>query len=207
MAIPAAANQKYLVTFKATAFNQVILNTFVYNLTVPGTVGTVDIACDTLKAKLDEPNALFERWQNALPPNVTIDEVRVQCIWPQRVAAISYPFVGTGAFIDEADTANQAAVITRRGELANRRNVGSLHMLAPSGVGSIQSGVIQAAYRSALDSLATQVKTQYTEVVFGTTWTPVLFSKSQPSLLTPIVSTTVQNSARVMRRRTVGLGI
>lgn len=207
MAVPAAAGQRYLVTFRMGYASQIYLNTFVYNLTNAGSLTSVSVACDTLKAKLDEPNALYDRWKACLPNNVTIDEVRVQCIYPTRVAAAIYPTIDVGTFIDSADTGNQAATITRKGELANRKNIGSLHMVAPSGTGSILGGTIQAAYRSALDLLAAEIKTAYSEAVFSSVWTPVLYSRTSPSLLTPIVDTAVQDTARVMRRRTLRVGI
>lgn len=207
MVAPAAAGQKYLVTFYGSCFGQNILNTFVYHLKTLGTLDTHTVAEDTLHEILIQPNGLMERFINASVPSYILHAIKIQCIYPTRLAPATFPKTELGGYITDTESANLAGVITRRGDLANRSNVGSLHIVAPMGVAGVVNGQVTAEWKTALDLLAEQVEQVYNEIVFNSTWEPVLFNKNAPSVVTKVTDAFPQITARTMRRRTVGLGI
>jgi len=211
MAIP-AVGQKYLITIKGVIGNQVTMSTFWYQLENLGPAASVNAVYDVIQAQLAIANLLAFDFRACCPDNWDHTETWIQCVHPDRVMKRVVPINLPGAFPLSAMHTNLAAVIERRAEIADRKSVSTLHvpLPEPSDVGVI--GVItDPVYLGKLNDLATEMKQDITSGGGAPTiLRPVVFNpKGLPAPVSNrfIVQTTVMQTMRVMRRRTVGLGI
>jgi hypothetical protein len=201
-------NDIYLLTIKSTWHGQTILSTFPYKVTalpagpinVTGSYGAVAVAFNAVGA----PN--LNNYRASVPPQLTMDELWVQSVQPTRFVKFISALGTAGTFPQASNTANLAGVIERRGEQANRHNVGSLHVPLANLDPGASAGTISAAFLGAASALASSLQTPMSPAV-GWTMTPCLFSKTLTTAAPVIFSTKVQQTIRTMRRRTVGLGI
>lgn len=99
---------------------------------------------------------------------------------------------------------NVGASITKKGEIAARSNVGTTHM---GGVPApwVVASMITAAGLAQYNLLASRM-TQGFLLPTTQEFQPVLFSKSAPATSAPIFEAFAQDTSRVERRRTVGVG-
>lgn len=205
-------NDKYLVTYRGSLCGQTLLSTFWYSLTAAGPIANVDNAYDALLAGMTIAGGLKDDFLGVCPNNYTLDEVWIQKVYDARVMKKVYALALAGSHGVDAPTANLAAVITRRGELANRRNVSTLHCPLPDASIVCTDGLItDAGYKTDLGDLAAEIKKDITPPApwAGSTFKPVVFQPGPPPgpMTNYIVQTVISPQARVMRRRTVGLGI
>lgn len=208
MGVP-AVGQTYLFTFRGDMSNQVILNTFMYNTTGIGTaVTTQDIINDCITF-MKTANNLVQKFLACMPSEYTLVQEWGQVVFPARFAKQTFTDgnIGTSGFSNE--TANQATTIERRGDLANRASVGSLHLVCPTAISVASAGIItDVGYLSALQSFANQMLVTLTGAVTGCTLVPVLFNTRNPGVAARRITQAIPtNEIRVMRRRTVRLGI
>jgi len=206
----AVLNQVYLVTLFGRLNNQTVLNTFMYKLSLVPAAQTVATAYGVINTALNPIHLLQDKFLAVAPDNYHLVRKYVQCIDPVRYAKGEFAVALDGYAGSDANTCNLAAVITRRGEEANRRNVGSLHIPLPDPIGVAEDGEItDATYKGHLGELATEMLNPLQDGLATWKFDPVLFNIKRgigaPRI--PIVGTAVQTSVRVMRRRTVGLGI
>lgn len=210
MAIP-AVNDIYLITFQGRLSNQVIMSTFWYKMTQLGPEATVLDVYQTLRTQTTAGGALQAKLLNALPVSYGLEQVWFQKIYPTRIMKGVYIDNSVGAFAAPADTANLAAVIERRAEKADRRSVSTLHVPLPNANTIGSEGIItDALYKNALDALALQMVQEIVGAgAVPSKFRPIVFNPRALQILTDreIVQCTTQTTIRVMRRRTVGLGI
>jgi len=210
MAIP-SVGQKYLITFVGELCNQKVLNTFWYSLEDVGAAASVNAVYDIIQAQLAIATLLADDFRGACPENYTHQQTWIQAIKPDRIMKRIVNVNLDGTFASTAATANLAAVIERRAEIADRKSVSTLHVPLPEPVDVGVSGIITvAAYKTRLETLATEMLQNITSGGGApTVLKPVVFN---PKPAAPpgnrfVIQTTVQDTVRVMRRRTVGLGI
>lgn len=213
MAVDAANGQIYAMTFVGRLANQQILSTFHYRIqNISGGTPSTKNVCDNLEAKLTVADGSGHSFAGAFlgvcPPQYNWYETWIQCVDPIRVRREIYTETAfDGAWPDDGHWANSAAVLTRRGDLAGRKYVGSLHVPLPSEVVAV-NGVLPAPYTTALLLLAVQM--QYTRDQTGPItyrMDPVLWNRGSNPNYTIITQTIVQQTVRTMRRRTVGVGV
>jgi len=201
------ANSKVLVTFVGTIDQQILMNTFVYHLgTVTGTV-TVGGFYASLDTLLSAAGGLVQKFLACCPQNYELAYVRYQIIAPIRYAASTVVKNLPGQIAHDATMPNVNAVILRRGELANRQNVSTLHVPAPNDLTSIDNGLITAVYTVILQDLADEVLVGISTNAGAVVGEPVIFNRDAPTQVTRIVEARPEPTARVMTRRTVGRGI
>lgn len=139
------------------------------------------------------------------PNNWTLVNVRAQVIYPTRgifrVSAASTP----GGYGSGASTTNVTGVITKRTISGKRWGLGRLH-LAPLPNGSFGDGVLTGAYTSLLATLVSYIPQTLVMNSETTALMPILFSINTPTRQTPVISADLQNTVRVLRRRTLGVG-
>lgn len=128
-----------------------------------------------------------------------------QWITPVRYAYVSGTrALDTGSLAQLANTPNVAGVITRRGEIADRRNISSTHMPAiPAssyGAGVVSGGQV-ALYETLLDEMLVNLT-----VAPGAVLYPCAFHRALPPASRVLKEGFVEPTVRVMRRRTVGVG-
>lgn len=197
----------WLVTFYGTCHGQRILNTFHYRINAMSGTPTVEDVANAMYTEMTDTGKLVEDFLAVMPQNYTLSQVWIQQLTALRSAKQIYANGTIGSLAVDAVTANVATVITRRGAGGTRRDVGSLHLLVPPTSTYLVDGEITSTYATAVAPLVTQVQQAITVLSGGVSFGPVLYHPGQTPNYTPIDAAFIQDSARVMRRRTLGLGI
>jgi len=197
----------YQVTFKLQAFNQVCLNTFHYRLESLGGRTSVFVIQADLIGFMQRAADIQEKFLAVTPSNVTLQE-----IWCQRISAVRVRKTVADVFLDgtadeEAQTANVAASIERRGDLASRQSIGRLQVMIPGGTVWQIDGHITAAAELKLNALADLLPAGETGAPGTAIFAPVLVRRSGLSYTyQPITAAGAMFTTRTMRSRTVGHG-
>lgn len=209
MAFP-ALGQKYLVTFVGRMFGQTILNTFWYRLAVLGPETSINTLMDNINTQLMLGARLQDKFIACVPEEYAHVENWIQCIAPTRYAKKRYTVAEIGGG-NPSNQANTDGVITRRGELANRKNVSSLYVPISQIADDVHDGLlVPAGVKVQLAALALEMLQPITTAgTPGAKLYPCIFQPKNNVAGTAydITETFVQDTARVMTRRTVGRGI
>jgi hypothetical protein len=189
-------------------FNQVTMSTFFYKVTTAATTPDTKVALEALgtafKTQLNAPGLAFVQ---AAPQNWVAEKVRLQVVSPylSQYAIVNWNMFGTVG--SDANASNVTGTLTRRTSLGGRNQIGALHT-APLPDAAMLNGLIAASHIARLENLADKMDNNFTVLAETTQVTPVLWSHTDPfddtKLITSII---VQPEIRVLRRRTVGLGI
>lgn len=154
-------------------------------------------------------NSLGDVYLKCLPENLILREIWAQKIYPTREVKQSKAVSYTGLWpTAEASTGNIGAVITLRTDKAGRSQVGNKH-IGPLPQDAYTNGQISGAAIIAMEVLGEALVNALNTAGSGQ-YDPAIYHRAgdgaaQKSDL--IASFVIQTTARVMRRRTVGLGI
>lgn len=102
---------------------------------------------------------------------------------------------------------NSSAVITFQAEVAGRGRAGSTHVGGLTSSVYLDDGTIDPDYNGALEDLGLALMKGIGGVAPNNYWVPVTYNGSKAPNWNGLVAFQVQQEMRVMRRRTVGLGI
>lgn len=196
-----------LVTVNGELCGQRTMNTFPYyasNVTGTPTDAQVFAALDAQFAAL---NGFRPRLRDCLPQNWVGLPTWYQVIKPTRYRKVYGAEFGNGAFEADALTANVQASITRYGAIANRRNIGGVRIPIPQDTTVCNDGYLSTAYKAALNLFLTQMIQVRTLTSPAVTLVPLVGLATGGISETPLDGAVVQDTVRVIRRRTVGLGI
>jgi hypothetical protein len=201
------ATDKILMTFKGTLIGQTILNTF--PLTVISVTGTPEVndCLDALEAKIAGAGDLKTAYLNAVADNYTLDEIWLQVIFATRYRKKVYTIAAGGNSGANSLTPNVAGVLTRAGDQANKHNIGAIHLPIGTDDTSIVNGKLQATQKGLLNTVGTKCRGTVSTSSPAVTYAYSLFQHDPAGLPSFVTTTFAQETARVMRRRTVGLGI
>jgi len=193
-------------TIKSTVCGQTMLNVLSYRVTAVSSTTDVQVEQSQFGAQLNVANKVIDRMQNAMSNEATIQEVSCQFIrdtrWARSVVEIDIP----GGIAVPCATANVAATITKRTEYAGRWAVGSFHLGGVPNDG-YDGGLLDPDYKDLVALLAAEL-IQPIITGAGGTYEPVLLhAPGEHGGYSNLTATEVQDTLRVMRRRTVGLGI
>lgn len=140
--------------------------------------------------------------------NFTLNNVTAQFVSPTRTRRSSATFNTPGQVAEAVTAQNVSAVITKRTDLGGRKQIGGVHLPAvpPS---RYVGGMLTAAHLTAMATLRAALLATVSPPIAGGSYKPCLWHKKLPAqpasdLVTQLVS---QETLRIMRRRTVGLGI
>lgn len=205
----AAVGDIYFVTYKGLLSAQTILNTFAYRLQAIDGNPTVETIYDGMDQLLNATaGELKDKLADCLPDDYDFVEARIQKVAPQRMDAKVYDLAPAGGnFGFAASTANLAGVILRRGEVATRKAQSTLHLPYADKETGLANGLVSANYKTVAGALATYLKADITLPTTTNTLRPVIYNRTSSPNFTAITRTEVMPTLRVMRRRTVGLGI
>lgn len=158
-------------------------------------------------AQLRAVGKIFDRIRQFAPSNLDMSTRTYQIISPVRQVKATIFSAYTGANITQAVTANVAGVVTKRGDLANRQNIGSLHVVAPGPTGAATNGTFDAPTQTLLNAIALTLPLAiaFTSTTVTKTMVPAIYHRATHSY-SDITSGTGRTTVRVMRRRTVGVG-
>lgn len=152
---------------------------------------------------------LVEAYLNCCSEEYEMEATRWQVLSPNRFAYHLFPLTGAvGAIAGAALPPNDGGVLVKRNDATGRRNRGIVHMpalpVAWADEGFLTSAAI-TAYQQLGDELVIPLDLPQSPdpTAFAD---PVIFNRTVPALSPPYLSAIPQNTARVNRRRTVGVG-
>lgn len=131
---------------------------------------------------------------------------RIQKVHPVRFLASVFVDQQAGAIASPALFSNTAGVITRRTEFSGRKQVSTLHMPGLPASGSTE-GTLTAAQKTLYSALGDAIILKLQDGSISLNMSPSIVHKTNPLSVDTITNFVVQDTTRVMRRRTVGLGI
>lgn len=205
MAYPIEEGSILQVSMVGTNAGQMFVSLFNYWFTDGPTIDDGHNAALESLGELAAAGKLLEKYTNIIGPNITNIEFYAQWIDPTRYARVrdfNGPYAGTHPF--DSLSPNYAVAITKRGQGAGRHDVGTLHMPGvPSS--AIENGMLTAGALIDYNALRDQVIAGFT-IAGARTFNPILFNRAEPSASAYISTGFVQPTARVSRRRTVGVG-
>ena len=209
MAIELVDGDILLYTLRCLYQQQTVLNTWHFKVTqfTPEPIDYED-AANAILQELEQPGDFIDQLEAITVTGYSFIDHRIQRVYPTRNRQVIQTLSTTGSVATTGSQVNQAAVITKYGNVAGRFAIGSWHQAglptaAFSSFGRVEE-VTQSALKAAVDMLTVVGDI---EGFAGTVANPVLWSPTVPTRVTPIVETVPQFTSRVMRRRTVGLGI
>lgn len=206
--MPVAANDIIQLTVEGRKDAQAILNMFCYRVAAAPSSGTVADNIDALIAELwDDPGGTWiAPWLNMMPLDYTLRAVRGQRLAPTRSAYVE-ELIQTVGLIEGnlLETANLSWVFIKQSETAGRWAQSPTHMLMPSQdwFTNGELNAFGAAARATFLALVPQIVAPGD----GGSYEPVIFNPGRIPNFVKITHVTTKQEVRVMRRRTVGLGI
>lgn len=195
------------VTFQSRLYNQVLINTFHYRIEGTGGRTSIFTIQSDLKGFIAGAGSLMESFLDASPRQLTLENIWVQRIAGARVRKSVFEVELAGTSDMDADTANVAASIERRGDFADKHNVGRLQVCIPTSSDAITQGHTTVALETKLNALAVQLLAGQTGAPGTAIFAPVLVHRSGLAIAFNYITVTqTMFTVRVMRRRTVGVG-
>lgn len=211
MSFNAGVPNRLDIKFYGTLLQQKIINTFTYTITQQVAEADFEALALALSLRLQAAGQLVPKFLDCCPSNYMLDEIGIQC---RKEAQAFYQKFFTvavaGGWGSAGSTANLSAVIVRRGDAANRKNVSTLHVPSPTLADVMENGSWKVGYKVNLDALATSVKDTVTFTVLGVgafNIDPAIPNGRFQAAVTPITMASPRLTVRVMGRRTVGRGI
>lgn len=202
------AGDKVLLTVTGVLLDQRIMMTFPYLCTEIGSSVQQDDAFTAFRNKLCEANGFMDKLMSVVPQNLTAIEMWFQVLWPVRWNKFIKTSTAAGGRSDDvAVTPNLAQVITRRADRSGRKYRGSVHIPFAITSENAANGVIDAGQLTLLGAFAGKVATEIVTASPTIHFAPSLFHRPISADPDPVTEAFPQATVRVMRRRTVGLGI
>lgn len=209
-------NDVIQITLKYTLFDQICMNTFHYKVTTANpTAPSVAQDLIDIAGEVDtNANSIYNKARVALPVNVANDFISVQRIHNAR--SVRYDKVPSNVVNarGNASTANLSAVITRGTDIGERGQVGSIHLPGVADA-DVAAGELVAGLLTATSALGSAMLSAIVVPAGGVQLSPVLYHpdiKNSEGIIirgwfiNDLTRTIPQKTARVMRRRTLGVG-
>lgn len=207
--MPVAPGDVAQVTFVGRVHGQTNMNTFFYrtNDTNSADSGVIQTnLANQLRAGVGGSDVLETSFLNCISEDYTLEQIWVQIIRSVRYTATKIARSVPGNVAVSCNAVNVSGVITRRAALAGRAFVGGIHMPAVPDT-YYSNGNVSGTYLAALNAFASDVLQTVTDSGLAIVWQPCILHRTTPLTSSFLSSTIIQTSLRVMRRRTVGLGI
>lgn len=196
------------ITMVGQIFNQTTMNVFHY---VVGSSST------TVRYDTEMVDLLAQHWNNGVgtiseaiinsaPTAWTNTRMTAQAIHPERLVRITQ-LRGHEGVRDVANTANLQASITFQTERAGRTEVGGKRFVMCDS--DSLEGNLTNAFKAFMTGIALECVADLNVAIGAGVYQPVIYHRAGPPALkySHIINAFVQDTTRVMRRRTVGLGI
>jgi len=208
-----ALNDQLRIWFLGTLCGQRTMNTFAYRVSrVEGANVDADVAVEALLADTQFTD-LVASFVACTPTNYTLDAIEWQYRKPNGFLYAKQRIdQGTAGTRGAATTANIQASITRRPLIADRVGVGGIRLPISNTDVNASNGLITQALKDLLNVVALdmseEILTVPVEDVF-VDWKPCTIRHviGTGFVHTDVAEAFVQDQVRVLRRRTVGLGI
>lgn len=200
------------VVFRTIVQEQTCLNVLHFKITQP--VGQPSFTSDMelLFTCVDPATAgsVGQTFRSAIATNATIQDITLQRVSPTRDFYMRFPIGLAGiSTVGECTATNVSGVITKQSEKPGRGRSGSFH-IPGIGQNGYSAGRLTNAYRAEILPLQDALKEDLIDPVTSDhLGVPGMFHPSAPlgQQFQQVVATSIQSTLRVMRRRTVGVGI
>lgn len=152
------------------------------------------------------PATISEAYLSVTPENYTLRRTYAQAVFPVRARKVVLGQAHQGTTIP-ATTGNVQASVTLTSDLAGRRHIGGKRVPIAPGLGL--DGIIPPLFKVVVDTYAAECAQPLPVAIGGGEYLPVIYHRppAPPPHFDLITSSFAQDSVRVLRRRTVGLGI
>lgn len=199
------------VDFLYTFNGQRLINTFAYEVDEPPTDPTSwDDGYDGIVTMVSEVGGLKAALKAVMSNEVQFDAIRVQVVAPFRLVYHKQDLFEFGDVDNPPLPQNVASSLERYGAGAGRRNVGRIQIPGLT-INDVEDGKTNVVYRLLVDEVGQEMTLPRTGTVgLGSHIRPVLINRDEDGVIigtTPVIGYRIQDTVRVMRRRTVGLGI
>lgn len=148
---------------------------------------------------------LVLRMTGRMADPAVIRSVASQAVFPTRYRAVTRTSDRPGVAEEPAMPPNVALTITKATDSGARGSTGAFH-LAGAPLSAATAGRWSLGYIGGTATLASLLFASFTPVDGLGTLDPVLWRRTPPGGTRPVVTTIIQPTVRVMRRRTVGVG-
>jgi hypothetical protein len=211
-----AVGQRVLITAVGEYYGQRTMTSWLYRVSGIGGEITDTAFFSALDLVTQGAGGLLVRYRACCPNEGAWVGVATwyQVLGPLRFRKVQRG-LGDGTFASTSNTANLQASITRVGEFGTRRNIGGIRLPMPS-FESID-GKISIDYRAAMAQLASVMSDPITAGANAVTLLPQVgvpgYTNSNPPTQIPVTDSldlaecVSQDTTRVLRRRTLRLGI
>lgn len=206
MAYPISLGNIVEVTTIFHDSNQVIMNLFHYKFFSGPVITDGRAALQDLMDAMQAGGGFTQKYAQCISQNIADINLFAQWIYTTRYSKKeSLNPIGPGLVAADRVSPNLAVAITKRGDLANKHNVGTIHM---GGVPNTfqEFGNVTAAGFLAYDDFRLTASASITTAL-GRVYHPLIFNREDPGASVEVSTTFTQTTTRTMRRRTVGLGI
>lgn len=162
---------------------------------------------DAFLAEMEKPVSIMSAIKLAMAPNTTILQHSAQKVLPLRMTRRINPIGLSGtSSLGDCAAPNLSGVITKTVDRAKRGGTGSTH-IAGVPTGAVELGRLEETYENALYSIAQRIASEIDPGIDLLKLQPVLGGLPLSVNAPDITGYAVQNTIRVMRRRTIGVGI
>lgn len=196
-----------LVTIVGRLCGQRTLNTFPYRVAAASGGDEQSDVFTAFHASLGAAGELRPAFRGCTPENYDLDAMWYQIIRPVRFRKYVANVGVAGLFLSTAYTGNVQASVTRVGSVAERKSVGGIRVPIGTDANSTVDGSVTNALKAQLTTLANAMKRTIITVGFVTTFIPLVGVARLPGPFRDVYDAFAQDTTRVQRRRTVGLGI
>lgn len=202
-----AVDDIFQVQIWCTLFGQKTISTLHYRVITAPTPTDVLVISDQLAGFVgNAPGGICEELEAIVSPNLSIDFVRAQRVYPTRQPYVDYGVYAFGTLTGDALPPGATLQIAKRTVIAAPGRTG--HM-AVSGVpiDKTVNGIFTSAFLTLCEPLEDALETSITLISSGYVLRAVVLHQSDPLLSEGILQCEAQQSVRTMRRRVVGRGI
>lgn len=210
MADPIAAGDIVQVIIESRVEGQSLLNVLYFKANEAEVGSTYqESLAQLIESIVSDPNtAIVPRMTPLMGPNVTVANVQAQRVYPTRDVYRRQPTGEPGTHVDDCDATNVAAVIVKQSTVAGRGRSGTFHLGGLANT-TYALGHMTTDAQTLMLALGDSLDDKQPGIVDTEQWQPGMFNPSLGAGMnfTEIGATTPRETLRVMRRRTVGVGI
>jgi len=207
---PLAVGDIVQLVIESRVNDQVCLNVLHYRARVALPAITYPEAMDLLNQAVGGPSAesITDKMAAIMAENASIVRCQAQRVYPTRDIFYRLTVDKVGRAAGDCMAQNIAGVLTKRAEVAGRGRAGSFH-LAGLPQEAMSVGYIANAFKPRFDELADKLGDPLVADGGQFVYEPGMYSPGSGAGLNwnYIAAVETQTTLRVMRRRTVGLGI
>lgn len=195
------------VTYWGTLFAQRVMNVLHYRVSIsstdPSYVGAAAKLAGAMYSGVQSPGLPM---LDAQGPEYQLDEVRVQRLSPARERYVSSNAGLPGTYAGACTSPNVTAVLIKKSASVSRHGLGTFHLPGIPAAG-YAAGYLTAPYQIKMNAIGARLVNPVQPVLEALVVNPVIWTPADGLVYYPITGTTLVTTLRIMRRRTVGLGI